>query len=103
MLYVLGLFLMIGADGQKHFTLKFHPGLITTGMYSSIRHPNYSGGNDGLRQFCADFQALDFLGDISGLVGPFLLPNMLMIERSVSRYPGWKAYTRQAGFLWPKW
>lgn len=103
MLYVLGLFLMIGADGQKHFTLKFHPGLITTGMYSSIRHPNYLGEMMVYASF-----ALISRHWISWVIlvvwwALFFLPNMLMIERSVSRYPGWKAYTRQAGFLWPKW
>ncbi|CBN78305.1 conserved unknown protein [Ectocarpus siliculosus] len=39
-----GMFLMIGADCQKYYTLKLAPGkLITTGFFKYIRSPNYLG------------------------------------------------------------
>jgi len=102
-LYVLGLFLMISADGQKHFTLKYHPGLITSGVYRSMRHPNYLGEMMVYASFA--LVSRHWIPWVILLIWwvLFFVPNMLMIERSVSRYPGWKAYTKQAGFLWPKW
>ena len=102
-LYVLGLFLMIAADGQKHFTLKYHPGLITTGMYSSIRHPNYLGEMMVYASFALVSRHWIPWMILAGWWLIFFVPNMLMIERSVSRYPGWEAYKKQAGFLWPRW
>ncbi|CAN0583287.1 unnamed protein product [Ectocarpus sp. 12 AP-2014] len=38
------MFLMIGADCQKYYTLKLAPGkLITTGFFKYVRSPNYLG------------------------------------------------------------
>jgi steroid 5-alpha reductase family enzyme len=34
---------MIAADAQKYFTLRVQRGLITSGMFRYIRHPNYLG------------------------------------------------------------
>jgi len=42
-LYIFGLTIMVAADCQKNFTLKFKKGLITDGMFKHIRHPNYLG------------------------------------------------------------
>lgn len=101
-IYGLGLVLMIGADSQKHFTLKYHPGLITTGLYSRIRHPNYLG----------EMLVYSSFALVTGHWIPwlvllvwwtiFFIPNMLMIEKSISRHPGWSAYKKRSGFLWPR-
>lgn len=101
-LYGVGLVLMIGADSQKHFTLKYRPGLITTGLYARIRHPNYLG----------EMMVYGSFALVTGHWIPwlvllvwwtlFFIPNMLMIERSISRHPGWAEYKKRTGFLWPK-
>jgi hypothetical protein len=39
-LCILGCAIMIAADAQKYFTLRFKRDLITNGMYRFIRHPN---------------------------------------------------------------
>src|SRR5690606_28346916 len=42
-IYVLGVVLMMSSDAQKYFTLKVKRGLITSGFFKKIRHPNYLG------------------------------------------------------------
>ena len=34
---------MMASDAQKHYTLQYKRGLITTGWFSRVRHPNYLG------------------------------------------------------------
>jgi Putative protein-S-isoprenylcysteine methyltransferase len=38
-----GLCLMMSADAQKNFVLKYRKGLITDGLFSRTRNPNYLG------------------------------------------------------------
>ena len=42
-LHTLGVAIMLSADGQKYYTLKYRKGLISEGMFKYIRHPNYLG------------------------------------------------------------
>ena len=42
-LHTLGVVIMMTADCQKYFTLKYHQGLIREGLFKYIRHPNYLG------------------------------------------------------------
>lgn len=42
-LFIMGSFLMVGADCQKYFTLQHKKGLISTGFFSKTRNPNYLG------------------------------------------------------------
>lgn len=109
--YVVGLVLMIGADAQKNATLAARrdpggggssPGLITTGFFAWSRHPNYLG-------------EMMIYGAFALVVGHwlpwvilaavwllFFLPNMLAIEASLSRYPGYEAWRDRTGFLLPR-
>ena len=101
-LVVIGTSLMMIADCQKSFILKYRPGLITEGIFSRIRHPNYLG----------EMMVYAGFASIVGLVWPWLvlaywwisvfLVNMLMIESSLSRYPEWPAYKARSGMLLPK-
>lgn len=101
-LVVVGTSLMMIADCQKKFTLKYHPGLITDGLFSRIRHPNYLG----------EMMVYAGFALIVGLLWPWLvlaywwigvfLVNMLMIESSLARYPEWPAYKLHTGILLPK-
>jgi protein-S-isoprenylcysteine O-methyltransferase Ste14 len=100
--HTLGVALMFGADAQKYFTLKHARGLITTGFFSRVRHPNYLG-------------EMMLYGAYAVLVRHWLpwavlgwvwlqvfLPNMKMKEASMSRHPGWDAYVARTGLLLPK-
>ena len=101
-LVVIGTSLMMIADCQKRFTLKYRPGLITEGIFNRIRHPNYLG----------EMMVYAGFASIVGLVWPWLvlaywwicvfLVNMLMIESSLTRYPEWPAYKTRSGMLFPK-
>ena len=100
--YVVGVLLMMGSDGQKYFTLKVKRGLITDGFFARIRHPNYLG-------------EMMLYGSFALVAGHWLpwailawvwlgvfLPNMLRKEASMSRYPEWAAYKARTGFLLPR-
>lgn len=100
--YVLGVLLMMGSDGQKHFTLRARRGLITDGFFARVRHPNYLG-------------EMVLYGSFAALAGHWLpwavlgwmwttvfVPNMLRKEASMARYPEWEAYRARTGFLLPR-
>lgn len=100
-LCVLGCVIMIAADAQKYYTLKYQKGLIQSGIHKYIRHPNYSGeimiyGSFGLL-------AWHWLAAVI-LVAVWLLvfvPNMVAKEKSLSRYPEWNDYKKRSGWLTP--
>lgn len=100
-LYGLGLMLMLTADAQKFYTLQVRKGLITTGMFRIIRHPNYLG-------------EMLIYGSFALVVGhwiPWLIltyvwsgyfsVNIAMKERSMSRYPEWADYKARSYYLIP--
>jgi steroid 5-alpha reductase family enzyme len=43
MMYNFGLVFMMGADGQKYFTLRVKKGLLNDGFMKWSRNPNYVG------------------------------------------------------------
>lgn len=113
-IHTLGLVLMLGADAQKNLMLRLRraalsgdsgpggPGLITTGFYRRIRHPNYLGemliyGSYAL--IVDHWLAWAILAAVWTL---FFLPNMLAIEASLSRYPEYEAWRARTGFLLPR-
>ena len=100
-LCLLGSVIMIAADVQKHVQLAARRGLITTGMFSRIRHPNYLG-------------EMMIYGSLAMLAWHWLpvvvlayfwctmfATNMVMKEASMSRYPEWSAYQKQSWWLIP--
>ncbi|WP_162846829.1 methyltransferase family protein [Marinicella litoralis] len=100
-LCLLGCVIMIAADAQKHYTLKFHNGLIDDGIHKYIRHPNYLGeimiyAAFGLMAW--HWAAAVILLSVWLLV---FLPNMMAKERSLARYPEWKSYRQRSGWLLP--
>ncbi len=100
--YALGVVLMMASDGQKHYTLQLRRGLITTGWFARVRHPNYLGEMVLYASFAV----------VAGHWIPWLvlawvwlalfLPNMLGKEASMSRYPEWAAYKARTGMLLPR-
>lgn len=100
-MYVLGAIIMFGADVQKYTQLKVKRGLITDGLFTYVRHPNYLGeimiyGSFGLMAW--HWLPVLVLGYVWG--GLFSV-NMAMKEASMSRYPEWAAYKTRSWWLVP--
>jgi len=101
-LCITGSAVMIGADAQKYFTLRFKKGLITDGMFRYIRHPNYFGEMLLYTSFALMvWHWLAFLVLAWVWAGVFAV-NMILKEESLSRYPEWQAYRARTGWLFPK-
>lgn len=100
--YAAGIFLHFVADMQKHTSLALRPGLITTGLWSRTRNPNYLG------------ELLIYLGFVllAGHCLPVLvlalvfaavwIPNMLRKDRALARYPGFADYKARTGLFLPR-
>jgi protein-S-isoprenylcysteine O-methyltransferase Ste14 len=100
-LCVLGLVIMMAADAQKYFTLRVRRHLITTGMFSVVRHPNYLGEMMIYGAFALMvWRSLPFI--VLALVWTLCLAvNMVLKEMSMSRYPEWEAYRARTWWLVP--
>lgn len=101
-LHTLGVVIMMSADAQKYFTLKVQRGLITTGMFARIRHPNYLGEMMLYGAYAVLVQHWLPWAVLAWVWGGVFLPNMLAKEASMSRYPEWAAYYRRTGLLLPR-
>ncbi len=97
----LGMVIMMAADVQKWATLKIQRGLITSGMFRYVRHPNYSGemmiylGFALLVWHWIPFAVLAWVW-----LGLFT-PNMMAKEASMSRYAEWSAYKKRTTWVIP--
>lgn len=100
--FAIGLTIMLAADAQKHFTLKHVRGLITTGMFARIRHPNYLGEMMVYGSFALlVWHWLPAVVLVWVWTSVFAV-NMLHKEASMSRHPEWSAYRARTGWLLPK-
>jgi len=101
-LHTVGVVIMMTADAQKYFTLKYRKGLIEDGMFRYVRNPNYLGE----MMLYAAYAVL--VGHwipwliLAWVWGSFFLPNMLLKDESMSRHPGWAAYVARTGLLFPR-
>lgn len=98
---VLGCVIMVAADVQKYITLQLQRGLITTGMFKWVRHPNYLGEMmiyGSLALLAWHWIPLLVLIYYWGLM---FSTNMVMKEASMSRYPQWAAYKQRSWWLIP--
>jgi protein-S-isoprenylcysteine O-methyltransferase Ste14 len=100
--FTVGLTLMLGADAQKNATLAARPGLVTTGFYARMRHPNYLGEMLIYGSFALMVRHwIPWV--ILGFIWTFVfMTNIAAQEVSLSRYPGWDDYKRRAGLLLPR-
>ena len=100
-LCIAGCAIMIAADAQKSFTLRFHYGLITDGMFRYIRHPNYLGEMMIYTSFA--LMVWHWLpAVILGWVwGAMFAVNMIFKEASLSRYSEWTEYKCRTWWLLP--
>ena len=95
MLFIFGVSIMMAADAQKHFSLKYNKGkLITNGLWKICRQPNYMG--EIMLYFGLILLTRSFWAIIVVIVQWVLFAtNMKNIEKRLSRYPEWKKYKSQ--------
>lgn len=100
-LCMFGCVIMIASDVQKFATLQLRRGLIATGMFKRVRHPNYLG-----EMMVYGSLAMLVWHWIPALVLAYFWlvmfsTNMVMKEASMSRYPEWASYQRRTWWLVP--
>ena len=98
----LGVFLHYASDAQKYYTLKYKSGLITEGFFARCRNTNYLG--EILIYLAFAMLAMHWLPFIilGGFAAGLFIPNMLKKDKSLSRYPEFKAYKAKSGLVIPK-
>ena len=93
--YAIGVFFHFAADMQKHVSLSLRPGvLLTTGLWSRLRNPNYFGELLIYASFGIIANHYSTFVILGLFVASVWIPNMIKKERSLSRYPEfaeWKA------------
>ncbi len=100
-LCLVGSVLMIAADAQKFYTLRWRRGLITDGLHRWIRHPNYLGEMMIYGSFALMvWHWLPVLVLAWVWIGVFAV-NMVHKEASMSRYPEWADYRKRSWWLIP--
>ena len=100
-LHTLGCVLMVAADLQKNIVLRLRKGLITDGVFTYSRNPNYLG-------------EIMIYGSYALLVSHWagwlvvfwcwlgvFLPRMLLKDASISRHSGWLEYKKHSGLVVP--
>lgn len=100
-LYALGVFFHFASDMQKHIALRLRPGLITDGLWSLSRNPNYFGElliYLGFGLLAMHWAPLAVIGLFITLVW---CPNMRKKDRSLARYPEYAEYRRHTKWLIP--
>jgi steroid 5-alpha reductase family enzyme len=100
--YALGVFFHFASDMQKHTALAARPGrLITDGLWSRSRNPNYFGE----LLIYAAFTSLALhwvpLAALGSIVLAVWFPNMLRKDKSLSRYPDFAAYKARTTLFVP--
>ena len=100
--YVIGMFYHFVSDMQKSTYLSLRKGLITEGLWSRTRNPNYFGefftylGFSLLACHWATFIGFTLLIII------VWLPNMQKKDNSLSRYPEFEGYKSKTGMFFPR-
>lgn len=97
----LGVVIMTVSDAQKYFTLQNKRGLIETGMFKYIRHPNYLGEMMIYGSYALLAMHWVPWAILAWVWIDLFATNMLMKEASMSRYPQWRAYKARTGMLLP--
>ena len=117
-MFTLGIWLHHTADTQKYFVLRARRGLITDGLFSRCRNPNYLGemmiyaAFAGNRALTNRKLSQNIIIPAFGLNHPMwwwswanllqvwvglFYPSWLAKDRSMSRYPEWSQYISQTG------
>ena len=95
-----GITWMIAGDCQKHFSLKYRKGLITEGVFSYTRNPNFLG--EILIYASYAVLANHWLGYlVLAYATLFFYSRMHVKDASISRYPEWDQYAAHSSRLIP--
>ena len=98
----LGVFLHFASDMQKHMHMKLAPGtLLTGGLWSRCRNPNYLGELLIYFSFCLVSRHWAPLAVLLAMVVGVWLPNMLRKDRSLARYPEFAAWKARSSLFVP--
>ncbi len=100
-MHTLGVAWMVAGDLQKNCTLRYRRGLITEGVFTYTRNPNYLGEVMIYASYAV--LAAHWFGWLVIALQFFVLflPRMLAKDASISRHPGWEDYERQSGLIVP--
>lgn len=98
---LIGSVLMLAADAQKSFCLKHKPQLIDFGLFRHIRHPNYLGEMIIYSSFAMVVWHWSAIAILVYIWLAVFLPNLIAIEKSISRYPGWEDYKKRSWAVLP--
>ena len=102
--YIFGIFLHFTSDCQKYFQLKYQKprSLITDGMFSYSRSPNYLGEVLIYSSFAMMSGHLMPLLSISLAWLGLFVPNIMTKDASISRYPEYASYKSKSNviFIW---
>jgi len=99
-MHTLGITWMIAADCQKHFSLKYRRGLITEGVFTYTRNPNFLG--EILIYASYALLASHWIAyAVFAYAVVIFYSRMLVKDASISRYPEWESYENQSSRLIP--
>eukprot|EP00966_Prymnesium_polylepis_P182553 4229723-Prymnesium_polylepis.1 len=100
--YVIGVVIMCVADCYKSVTLQHKRGLITTGPFAVVRHPNYLGEMMVYGGFAAMVPHWIPKAVLAWVWLQVFVPNMMLKEASMYRYgQEWDEYYARTGMLLP--
>ena len=99
MLYAFGLVFMMGADGQKYFTLRVKKGLLNDGFMKWSRNPNYVGEMMIYASFALLVQRWEFWSVLGYMWSLVFSSRMIQKDYSLSKKAGWKEYAATSWML----
>ena len=100
--YIVGINLMMCADCQLYYSLKYNPGhLVNVGLNRYMRHPNYIGEFLIYISFAILSRHWVSYCIVFGLWLVVWLPMNLQKEQSLSRYKEWTQYTQTSWMYFP--
>jgi len=104
--FILGNWLHHSADVQKYFVLKARRGLITDGMFSKTRNPNYLGEMLIYGSFAGFIWRHPLWwfpwACLSVVWSCLFYPSWKAKDQSMSRYSEWSQYTAVTGLILPR-
>ncbi|ETW01490.1 hypothetical protein H310_06163 [Aphanomyces invadans] len=101
MLHTLGTTLMLAADTQKYFTLKYKKGLISDGWVTWSRNTNYLGEMMLYLSYALLANHWIPYAWLAFIWSAMFMSNMIAKDASLRKKEGGEAYAKKAGLLFP--